>query len=263
VLESCSSVTLAVLGVQKGTEGSDVLIDTFDPFSGTNGRWHKHSLSTSRNISKFQSLLYRASNVSSAAIDMKMEIDKLISEVKPRKRPMDTDPFNSPSPTKRRLLDTTSIPMIPSRAIKLETSESSNHLSEPLIVSSDSESSEFPQPVKLILKRSKQVDLSQNSESSRLSRAKQDTVELSSEDEDDEVQANQASSLHASWPLKYVVFESPVRSGLWASRGLDRDRDRSSPVQRPQKTALNRHRPVLCGLMQSWAVTRPVSTSYG
>ena len=40
-------------------------------------------------------------------------------------------------------------------------------------------------------------------------------------------------------PLTPVVFEGPVQSGLWASRGLDQDRDQSSLVQRPQKTTLN------------------------
>jgi len=136
---------------------------------------------------------------------MKMEIDNLISDLKPRKRPMDIDPFDSPRPTKRRLFDTMS--STPPRAIKLETSESDNFLSGPLIVSSDSENSELPHSVDLVLKRSKQVDPSQLTEarnSSHLSRAKQDTAELSSDSEDDGVRSNQASSLHASWPLKYV-----------------------------------------------------------
>jgi hypothetical protein len=60
--------------------------------------------------------------------------------------------------------------------------------------------------------------------------------------------------------LSMVVFEGPVRSGLWASRGLDRDRDRSSPVQKPQKTGPNRRKPVQCGLLRSFAVFCGLST---
>jgi hypothetical protein len=61
---------------------------------------------------------------------------------------------------------------------------------------------------------------------------------------------------------KEIVFESPVRSGFLSSRGLDRDRDRSTPVYRPQKTAQNRHRPVYNGHVRFFAVIRPVRTSY-
>ena len=44
------------------------------------------------------------------------------------------------------------------------------------------------------------------------------------------------SSLCRLW----VVFESPVRSGLLPSRGLDRDRDRSFQIRNSEKTGLNR-----------------------
>jgi hypothetical protein len=60
-----------------------------------------------------------------------------------------------------------------------------------------------------------------------------------------------------------VVFKSPVRSGFGGSKGLDRDRDRSSTVHRPQKTGQNRCGPLYNGSMRFFAVTRPVLTSYG
>ena len=59
------------------------------------------------------------------------------------------------------------------------------------------------------------------------------------------------------------MFESPVRSGLFTSKAQDRDRDRSFGLHRLPKTGPNRCRPVQCGLLRSFAVTRPVLTSYG
>jgi len=49
-----------------------------------------------------------------------------------------------------------------------------------------------------------------------------------------------------------VVFKGPVRSGLLPLRGLDRDRDRSSYIENPQKTGPNRQRPVYSGRSQSF-----------
>jgi hypothetical protein len=63
--------------------------------------------------------------------------------------------------------------------------------------------------------------------------------------------------------LLAVVFEGPVWSGLMPSRGLNRDRDRSSYFSGLPKTGLNHHRPVFSGLQWFFAVTRPVLTSYG
>ena len=37
-----------------------------------------------------------------------------------------------------------------------------------------------------------------------------------------------------------LVFKGPVRSGLSTPRAVDRDQDRSTSVQRPQKTGLDR-----------------------
>ena len=48
-----------------------------------------------------------------------------------------------------------------------------------------------------------------------------------------------------------LVFKGPVQSGLSTPRAVDRDRDRSTSVQGPQKTAQNRRKPVLIGLLQS------------
>src|SRR5271168_4095923 len=42
----------------------------------------------------------------------------------------------------------------------------------------------------------------------------------------------------------------------------DRDQDRSSQVERPRKTGLNRHQPVQCGFSRFFTVLRPVSTSF-
>ena len=42
----------------------------------------------------------------------------------------------------------------------------------------------------------------------------------------------------------------------------DRDWDRSSQVERPRKTGLNRHQPVQCGFSRFFTVLRPVSTSF-
>src|SRR5271155_2598204 len=50
----------------------------------------------------------------------------------------------------------------------------------------------------------------------------------------------------------YLVFESPVRSGLLTLRGQDRDRDRSIGLPRLPKTGPNRCRPVYIGFLQSW-----------
>src|SRR5271156_228514 len=63
--------------------------------------------------------------------------------------------------------------------------------------------------------------------------------------------------------MRRVVFESPVLSGLLTSKAQDRDRDRSFGLHRLPKTGPNRCRPVQCGLLRSFAVTRPVLTSYG
>jgi len=60
-----------------------------------------------------------------------------------------------------------------------------------------------------------------------------------------------------------LVFESPVRSGLLVPSALDRNRNRSFQFQKLPKTGPNRDRPVLCGLLRSFAVTRPVLTGYG
>src|SRR5271156_884234 len=62
---------------------------------------------------------------------------------------------------------------------------------------------------------------------------------------------------------KFLVFESPVPSGLLTLRAQDRDRDRSIGLPRLPKTGPNRCGPVQCGLLRSFAVTRPVLTSYG
>jgi hypothetical protein len=50
-----------------------------------------------------------------------------------------------------------------------------------------------------------------------------------------------------TWEL---VFESPVRSGFWAPKALDRDRDRSFKSHIPKKTGPNRCEPVLVGLLR-------------
>jgi hypothetical protein len=47
-----------------------------------------------------------------------------------------------------------------------------------------------------------------------------------------------------------IVFESPVRSGFWAPKALDRDQDRSFKSHIPKKTGPNRCEPVLVGLLR-------------
>ncbi|KIM38963.1 hypothetical protein M413DRAFT_75251, partial [Hebeloma cylindrosporum] len=48
------------------------------------------------------------------------------------------------------------------------------------------------------------------------------------------------------------VFESPVQSGFLPPRVMDRDRDQSTKVPRPQKTGLDHPGPVQVGFLQSW-----------
>lgn len=132
---------------------------------------------------------------------MKSEIDKLVEMLKPRKRIADSDPSESPRPSKRRILDVVENNQSPRKAIKLE----------PIAVeiSSDSDlSPEFPSPAQLILK-SKTVRLAKMKRAAAHSSIRtKKIVELPSESgsdsEDESIRATQASSLHASWPLKYV-----------------------------------------------------------
>ena len=62
--------------------------------------------------------------------------------------------------------------------------------------------------------------------------------------------------------LVQLVFESPVRSGLLPSRGLDQDQDWSSQVEKPPKTRPNWCKLVCGGLGRFFVITRLVSTSY-
>ena len=52
--------------------------------------------------------------------------------------------------------------------------------------------------------------------------------------------------------LWILVFESPVRSGLFAFEGLDRDQDRSTLISNLQKTGPNRQRLVYSGRSRSF-----------
>ena len=135
---------------------------------------------------------------------MKSEIDKLVEMLKPHKRIADSDPSESPRPSKRRILDVVENNQSPQKAIKLE----------PIAVeiSLDSDlSPEFPSPAQLILK-SKTVRLAKMKRASKMaahsSIQTKKIVELPSESgsdlEDESIRATQASSLHVSWPLKYV-----------------------------------------------------------
>ncbi|KIM41088.1 hypothetical protein M413DRAFT_72574, partial [Hebeloma cylindrosporum] len=49
------------------------------------------------------------------------------------------------------------------------------------------------------------------------------------------------------------VFESPVQSGFLPPRVMDRDRDWSAKVPRPQKTGLDHPGLVQVGFLQSWS----------
>jgi len=228
MLDSCSAATLSVLGIKNGVERDDVLIDTFNPFDSTNGRWNKHTLSTSRNISKFQVLLYRAPNVSPTAVDMKLEINKLLEMLKPRKRIADLDPFESPRPPKHRILDVVGDRSPIKPAIKVESFD----------ISSDSDSSsEFPSPAQLIPEKGKTIRHSKAKGSSKVAvrslswtkKSRDEAIELPSGSEDETIRATQASSLHASWPLKYVrpMAEGFAKMGTMGSGTLP-ERFRSS-----------------------------------
>jgi hypothetical protein len=46
-----------------------------------------------------------------------------------------------------------------------------------------------------------------------------------------------------------LVFESPVQSGLWTPRALDRDQDQSFKSKIVKKTGPNQYGPVLVGLL--------------
>ncbi|KIM36075.1 hypothetical protein M413DRAFT_45099, partial [Hebeloma cylindrosporum] len=48
-----------------------------------------------------------------------------------------------------------------------------------------------------------------------------------------------------------VVLESPVQSGFLPPRAMDRDRDRSTKVPRPQKTGLDCSELVQVGFLRS------------
>jgi hypothetical protein len=140
---------------------------------------------------------------------MKSEIDKLVEMLKPRKRIADSDPFESPKPSKRRILDVVDN-RSPRKAIKLEPVT--------VEISSDSDSSpDFPSPTQLLIPeilKSETVRLSKmkcgsksaahSSIRSKKSRDKIIELPSGSDSEDESIRAAQASSLHASWPLKYV-----------------------------------------------------------
>jgi len=51
------------------------------------------------------------------------------------------------------------------------------------------------------------------------------------------------------WGL-YIVFESPVQSGLLVPSTLDRNHNQSFQIEKPQRTGPNCERPVFCSLLR-------------
>jgi len=139
----------------------------------------------------------------------------MLEMLKPRKRIADSDPFESPRPPKRCMLDIVEEDQSPrkARAIKVESVE---------LISSDSDSSsEFPSPAEIF--KSKTIRLKHRSKASKSAthsstqtkpekpRIVELTVPSGSDSEDESTRATQASSLHALWPLKYV---KPMAEGF-------------------------------------------------
>ncbi|EDR00886.1 uncharacterized protein LACBIDRAFT_312838 [Laccaria bicolor S238N-H82] len=66
-----------------------------------------------------------------------------------------------------------------------------------------------------------------------------------------EGQVKLQSQIHQGlgYPVYYLVFESPVRSGFLMPRGVNRNRSAFSPeVKRPDRTAKRPQTAVFCGL---------------
>lgn len=98
-LAKCTPVTRKLLDFD-GPENDGQLIMTFDPLSGTGGRWVYNQLDTSRDLTRYTFLLYRHSSVSDTAVDMDTEVDRLRSFFSSQKWPAEF----IPSPQKHRRL---------------------------------------------------------------------------------------------------------------------------------------------------------------
>lgn len=174
------------------------MISTFDPSSGLNGRWVFHNLTSLRDISWCKSCLYCGTEVSDEAVDMSFEIDKLLQLFHSQKRP--AEPFSLPggSPQKRRrILTKPDIPQVKNHA---QYPAATPSITKPSLASTDQNIIELSSDPESIYAtpppRPKHTK-------KNLTRIKP-KPKANSESEDEEIQVLQASSKHASWPLKYV-----------------------------------------------------------
>lgn len=173
------------------------MISTFDPQSGSNGRWVYHSLSTSRDATHYKSFLYRGSDVDDSAVDMSFEVDKLLQLFHSQKRPAEPNSLPGGSPQKRqRILAEPDIPMNP--IIPRITGMST--ITPPTLVP--------PTLVGILPSSELGLTSEKNTNSDNASSCDAgDTATV----EDEGVLASLPSSKHSDWPLKYVL---PMSEGF-------------------------------------------------
>lgn len=210
-LSGCTQTVKSEMGIT----GEDTLLETFDPNSGSNGRWVQQMPSTVRNVERYSALLYRKHGTSSTAEDMAFEIEKLLQRFKSQKRPAnfgESTTVSTPSSKKRRAiaepdwepLQEKKVRVHPSPASPSPPSPAGNHSEilegEPDFSLDIDEPLAPPQPAPPLPLASPSLPPAPHTKTL----AKKSTKASQNASGSDVDPALEPASRHAHWPLKYV-----------------------------------------------------------
>lgn len=192
--------------MQLGITEEDSLLETFDPNSGSQGRWVSHIPSTVRNIDRYNVLLYRSPGTSSNAEDMKFEIEKLAQRFKSQKRPVPIENSIIPSPhtlKKRRAIEEPDWAPTQEKKVRTvlaldvpEDHQSDNKLSPAATSPRPTSPTRSPSPPPSPASPKPLIRISNKKSASGPKKAKETVI--------GQDPATQPLSGHAPWPFKYV-----------------------------------------------------------